>query len=123
MWRRQRLTARACARKRAVRAAFDRAASVATVVAPPAVELFVVVLSVVFPAAAAAAVSKPANASSSPQARIERRKSMNLLVDCKSEAERAGRHLKALAGGFATVGFRPRDEHLSARLMRSVSRG
>jgi hypothetical protein len=84
MWRRQRFTARACARRRAVRAEVDREASTETVVAPPAVELVVVVPLVLDPAAAAAAVRMPANASSSPQARIERRKSMNLLVDCKS---------------------------------------
>jgi hypothetical protein len=41
--------------------------------------------------AAAAAVVMPANASSSPQANIERRNSYPLVVDCKSEAERAGR--------------------------------
>ena len=41
--------------------------------------------------AAAAAVAMPANASKSPQARIERRNSMTSWVDCKSEAERAGR--------------------------------
>jgi hypothetical protein len=33
-------------------------------------------------AAAAAAVAMPANASSSPQARIERRKTFTSLVDC-----------------------------------------
>jgi hypothetical protein len=43
----------------------------------------------VFPAAAAAVVM-PANASRSPQARIERRNAFPLKVDCKSEAERAG---------------------------------
>jgi hypothetical protein len=43
-------------------------------------------------AAAAAAVVRPANASRSPQARMERRKSFTSpKVDCKSEAERAGR--------------------------------
>jgi hypothetical protein len=42
------------------------------------------------PAAAVAAVAMPANASRSPQARIERRKSLPPQVDCKSEAERAG---------------------------------
>jgi hypothetical protein len=35
-------------------------------------------------------VAMPANASSSPQARIERRKTNTSLVACKSEAERAG---------------------------------
>jgi hypothetical protein len=63
----------------------EREASAVTVVAPLDVELVAGVPPVVFdPAAAAAAVSMPANASSSPQARMERRKSMNLLVDCKS---------------------------------------
>jgi hypothetical protein len=36
----------------------------------------------VFDPAAAAAVARPANASSSPQARIERRKTFTSLVDC-----------------------------------------
>jgi hypothetical protein len=40
--------------------------------------------------AAAAAVVRPANASRSPQARIERRNAFTSQVDCKSEAERAG---------------------------------
>jgi hypothetical protein len=39
---------------------------------------------------AAAAVAMPANASRSPQARMERRNAVYLPVDCKSEAERAG---------------------------------
>ena len=54
----------------------------------------VLVVEVVLPApeppAAAAAVVMPANASRSPQARIERRNAYPLVVDCKSEAERAG---------------------------------
>jgi hypothetical protein len=43
------------------------------------------------PVAAAAAVAMPANASRSPQARMERRNFVTSRFDCKSEAERAGR--------------------------------
>ena len=62
---------------------------VATVVV--ALEMVIGLVSVLLEAvAAAAAVAMPANASRSPQARIERRNAFPLKVDCKSEAERAG---------------------------------
>jgi hypothetical protein len=106
MWRRQRAAVRSSQRE----GAFPETVVVAVVVVVlrPVVGLGLVVLSVEA-GAAAAAVVRPANASRSPQARIERRKSFPSWVDCKSEAEWAGRRLWG--------------EHRSARLMRSVARG
>src|SRR5213076_632192 len=77
----------------AARASVRRAES-DFVVTAVVVEVVVVPL-VVSPAppdfpAAAAAVVMPTNASRSPQARMERRNAYPLVVDCKSEAERAG---------------------------------
>jgi hypothetical protein len=51
------------------------------------------------PVAAAAAVAMPANASRSPQARMERRNFVTSRFDCKSEAERAGRCPPCVSAG------------------------
>jgi hypothetical protein len=82
MWRRQTFAARTSQREGAS----------PELVVPVAVVVLVLVLvvEVSVPPAAAAAVAMPANASRSPQARMERRKSIPPQVDCKSEAERAG---------------------------------
>jgi hypothetical protein len=73
----------------------------------------VVLVLVVWPALpdppdAAAAVVMPTNASRSPQARIERRNSFPLEVDCKSEAERAGRRPRRAPLGAAYAIVAPR---------------
>ena len=105
IWRRQAAAVRSSQRESRVWASV-----VATVV--PVLGVVLGLLSLFCEAvAAAAAVAMPANASSSPQARIERRNSITSRVDCKSEAERAGRRPPS------------RGEHHSARLMRSVAAG
>ena len=85
MWRRQTAVVRSS----------QRDGPFAETVVPVVVVVLVVgfgLLSLWFePAAAAAAVVKPANASRSPQARMERRNAVTSRVDCKSEAERAGK--------------------------------
>ena len=88
MWRRQRAAVRRSQREGVFRE--TAVATVVPVVLVPAVGLGLVPLG--FEAvAAAAAVVRPANASRSPQARMERRNLLPPEVDCKSEAERAGR--------------------------------
>jgi hypothetical protein len=109
MWRREAATWRLSQRK----CAFAESASPTAVVVPAVVvvvlvELGLPWLSLFEAVAAAAAVAMPANASRSPQARMERRNTFPPQVDCKSEAERAGDAL---------------GEHRSARLMRSLCRG
>jgi hypothetical protein len=75
---------------------FAESAWPTVVVMPAAVVVVVPVVGLGLPwlsfeaVAAAAAVAMPANASRSPQARMERRNAVYLPVDCKSEAERAG---------------------------------
>jgi len=103
MWRRQAAVARLSQRE----GPFRELVVPTTVVRAVRIAGLVFRLVLFEPVAAAAAVAMPANASSSPQARIERRKTFTSLVDCKSEAERAGYAL---------------GEHRSARLMRSLSR-
>jgi hypothetical protein len=87
MWRFQWAMARSLARGLIALDSVEATVVVAAVVVVVELGLPSLLLS---PAAAVAALAMPAKASRSPQARIERRKSLPPQVDCKSEAERAG---------------------------------
>jgi hypothetical protein len=98
---------------RAARASARRAAAVFVVTRAVVVEVVVLVLVVVCPAppvfpAAAAAVVMPANASRSPQARIERRNAFPL---------------RSIASRRPSGRDNAHGEHRSARLIESFCRG
>ena len=111
MWRRQ---------VAAVRSSQREGPFGAVVVLPVVAVIVVLVLAWLScePVAAAAAVAMPANASSSPQARIERRKTLTSQVDCKSEAERAGDALGRAPLGAAYAIVPPRVATASTLVRR-----